>query len=129
MSPARKMVNQVKALQRASWLDLALGTLLILAPILAGVTGPIFWTPVAIGCLILVVAGWDAWAGSHARLDQVAGPTWLLLLAGLFTALYAVLAEGPEVYVWSLILIGGLLFVSAVYAVGVATRLQTQTSG
>lgn len=111
----------VLRMEATSFLHLFLAAFVAGIPLFTAVEPPGFWSNLGIGVLIALVASFDEWAERHAHAERVADPSWLLLLAGLWLIVYPFFLDASRTYVWTTVLSGVLLVLSAGYLVVLST--------
>lgn len=109
-------------MEMTSMLHLVIAAAVLVLPFLTSVEAAGMWSNVVVALIVAVVASYDEWAETHQRVEQVADPSWILILAGLWLVVYPFFVTGSLAYTWGTFVAGALLLVSASFLVVLSTR-------
>lgn len=108
-------------MEMTSALHLVIAAAVLVLPFLTRVEAAGMWSNVVVALIVAIVASYDGWAETHQKADQVADPSWILMLAGLWLVVYPFFVTGSLAYTWGTFAAGALLLVSAGFLVALST--------
>lgn len=112
------MAVHSKGVQGAGWLTIVLGVLILLTPFFTGETvadtAPL-WSGLISGAAVIVLAGFNTYAGARRQTERAYGPAILNVLIGIWVLASGFVLVASMTYAWTMAVLGLILVVSAAY--------------
>lgn len=122
------MPTHDKGIQGAGWLNIVLGLLIIATPYMTGDTGTTpLWNGIIAGVIVIALAGYNAYTASQHHSERALAPAALNVLVGLWVLFSGFFMAVSQAYVWTMVVWGAILVVSAGYNTWAASDARTST--
>lgn len=110
------MAMHSKGVQGAGWLNIVIGALVFLTPFFTATTaqGPL-WSGLLSGAAVILLAGFNVYAGAKRNTENAFGPAILNVLIGIWVLLSGFVLATALTYTWTMAVLGAVLIVSAGY--------------
>lgn len=116
-------------IETGAWVNIVLGVLVIATPFFTAVEGSAFWNDILVGLLVIVLAGYNAWAAANAHVGSVLWPASANVLLGVWLILFPFFADVTLAYFWANLIFGALIVIAAVYNAWAASTARGARGG
>lgn len=118
-----------KGLQGAAWVNIVLGLLILATPFFTGDTSTApLWNALVTGALIVVLSGFNAYAGAQKDTGRAYGPAMTNILIGLYVVAMGFFMTVSTAYVTSMVIYGLIVVALAAYNTWAASDARRVTA-